>query len=401
MSEQMNSKENSRLQASKKITNCIDPVYWFLDRIVFKNLFVPRTIQSDGSKKVERMEESETSFLLVNLQKHRLVLWLNLITLIILGYYGYDELIEKSGAQPELLVAGLLAPAMVTGAAWFAISFGGISEKFLDYAARDLTFALFAAFTLSLTLLSFLLISISPWQIGIIVVLVYIGIYYPCILYDNLDGLKVGLDTTMLKFSRASLNYYQKHGLVSGEETQAEQYENNTDEGRIGFSSAIIRINLSINQMRALLEKFETNQSLVVANEFIASIIRQIFDTLNITLEEDEKTFVKIGYSLDQAEFDEKALGMLSRSCKHLKTSSIGQLAKEEIKTIEERIEKLKQPDESAFKKETDGQQFADFNFSQILNAMIELLAAYKHLFAEELGNKTKEEISKEKVAEA
>ena len=395
MSEQMNSKENSRLQASKKITNCIDPVYWFLDRIVFKNLFVPRTIQSDGSKKVERMEESETSFLLVNLQKHRLVLWLNLITLIILGYYGYDELIEKSGAQPELLVAGLLAPAMVTGAAWFAISFGGISEKFLDYAARDLTFALFAAFTLSLTLLSFLLVSISPWQIGIIVVLVYIGIYYPCILYDNLDGLKVGLDTTMLKFSRASLNYYQKHGLVSGEETQAEQYEDNKDEGRIGFSGAIVRINLSINQMRALLEKFETNQSLVVANEFIASIIKQIFDTLSIELNEEDSNFIRMGYSLEQDDFDEKALKLLSESCEYLKNSNIGELASQEIKTIGDRIEKLRSPDKDAFREENDSQKFADFNFSQILNAIVELLAAYKHLIAEELGNKTQEERNK------
>ena len=332
------------------------------------------------------MEDSEISFLLANLQKHRLVLWLNLIALILLSYYGYDNLIENSRAGPGLLVAGLLAPAMVTGAAWFAASFGGISEKFLSYAARDLTFALFAAFTLSLTLLTFLLISISPWQIGVIVALIYAGTYYPCVLYDNLDGLKVGLDTTMLKFSRASLNYYRKHGLLSDQEIQGGYYENDSDENQIDFYSAITSINLSINQVRALLEKFETNQSLLVANEFIASIIKQIFSTLNIEPSEEEKEFIKIGYSLEQDDFDKKALDMLSRSCKHLKASIIGKIAKEEVRAIEERIEKLKLPDKIAFRNITDGQEFADFNFSQILSAMIELIAAYKDILAKELG---------------
>ena len=394
MNKPINSNSILRTQAARKIINLFDPVYWFLDRIIFKNLFVPRTIQSDGTIKKEHMEESETTFLLANLQKHRLILWLNLLTLFTLSYHGYDSLIgNNENADPALLVSGLLAPAMITGAAWFAISFGGISEKFLDYAARYLTFALFSAFTLSLTLLSFLLISISPWQIGVIIVVVYAGIYYPCVLYDNLDGLKVGLDTTMLKFSRASLNYYQKHGLITRRETQTEQYEDNLREDQIGFSDAIIRINLSINQMRAILEKFEANQSLVVANEFIASIVRQIFATLGLELSKDEIEFVKEGYALPQEQFDKVALAMLSKSCKRLRDSELGKTASQEIASIEQRIIKLEKfnPKQIEMSKQ-ETQAFADSNFSQILNALVELLAAYKHLIARELSKQKSEQ---------
>src|SRR5207248_1127681 len=113
----------------------------------------------------------------------------------------------------------------ITGGAWYSVSFGGIPEKFIN-VALILTRLMFLSFTFSMTLLIALLCRLTPWPIGLFVLIpTYSALYVASIFYDNLDGLKIGLDTTLLKFSRATLNYYQKHGFVTRRETESEVFE--------------------------------------------------------------------------------------------------------------------------------------------------------------------------------
>ena len=207
------------------LLNRIDPVYIFLDRIVFNSLFALSKSGDEGSDGLDRADGAESEILLRNMVKHRWVLWINILLVCFLSSYGLDYISKE---YKELIISGLLAPAMITGAAWYAVSFGGFGEKYVSIAFR-LTFLMFLSFTLSMTLLTTLLVSITPVVGMAVVVPIYLSLYFASVLYDSLDGLKMGLDTTLLRYLRAALNYYQKYGLVTKGETQKEvQYNEST-----------------------------------------------------------------------------------------------------------------------------------------------------------------------------
>src|ERR1051325_160233 len=202
-------------------SNRLDPVYLFLDVVVFERLFRPLKRNDPGG--YEQLTLADIDFLIENLKKHRLILWINLLLTVYLSAGGLDA-IFRSGDQ-GIVVTGLLAPAVITGAAWYAVSFGGIPEKCIG-TALILTTLMFLSFSLSMTLLTALLCKLTPWPVGLFILIpVYAALYIASLLYDNLDGLKIGLDSTLLKFSRASLAYYQKHGYVIGSETGSDVYE--------------------------------------------------------------------------------------------------------------------------------------------------------------------------------
>lgn len=114
--------DSARLISRRKILNRIDPVYLLLDRLVFRGLFQPPKRTMPGE--FEQLTAADTDFLVENLNKHRLVLWVNVILAGYLAAYGLDAIL-KAG-DPTVVVTGLLAPAMITGGAWYAVSFGGI-----------------------------------------------------------------------------------------------------------------------------------------------------------------------------------------------------------------------------------------------------------------------------------
>lgn len=177
-------------------TEKVDPIYWLI------SLCCIRFIKA-GLVKWER------DFVTTNIRKHRRVIWLNLIAtcLIFWGLHRTDPI------QIPVIISALLAPAMVTGGAWFAITFGGIPSKLLRTAV-DITFFMFLAFTLSMRIMVSALMFITPGILWPIFLIIEIGVIVACIMYDNADGLKLGLDDTLLRHSRAALSYYVDQGYV-------------------------------------------------------------------------------------------------------------------------------------------------------------------------------------------
>src|SRR5437660_925957 len=175
----MTDTHNARLISRRRPLNQIDPVYQFLDRVVFRGLFQPPKRSIPGE--FEQITAADIDFLVENLNKHRAVLWLNLILAGYLIVHGLDAILRHG--DPAVVVTGLLAPAMITGGAWYAVSFGGIPEKFIS-SALVLTFCMFLSFTLSMTLLIALLCKLTPWPVGLfILVPMYAGLYVSSILY--------------------------------------------------------------------------------------------------------------------------------------------------------------------------------------------------------------------------
>jgi hypothetical protein len=334
----------------------------------------------------EQITTADADFLVENLNKHRLILWLNIILAGYLVAYGLDAIL-RSGDQ-AIVVTGLLAPAMITGGAWYAVSFGGIPEKFIS-SALVLTFCMFLAFTLSMTLLIALLCKLTPWPIGVFfLVPMYAGLYVSSILYDNLDGLKIGLDTALLKFSRAALNYYQKHGLVIRSNVEADEFEDTTSSPT---SEEIALFNHYLNMLANNLAQLERERTLEVANHLIASSTDILFKIVNLSLPrerkvdegEDFKGYIDNAINMDQVAVDSATIRYLGMAIEALKIA-MGPEAESELEKAKSdlrgyvKIQERVRQDKGTEKERDSYQKLADLLFSQVFRTLLSLINAHK-----------------------
>jgi hypothetical protein len=106
--------------------NAIDPVYWisfFLSAPIFDY----------------PLQTNEIDFIHDNIKKHRKVIWVNIVSSICVFF----SLRGQSIAELNSLISALLAPAFVTGGAWFAITFGGVPQRLLPLAINITLWMLF------------------------------------------------------------------------------------------------------------------------------------------------------------------------------------------------------------------------------------------------------------------
>ncbi|HEX3528798.1 MAG TPA: hypothetical protein VH988_17190 [Thermoanaerobaculia bacterium] len=395
---------NPRDSARKRLLNKIDPLFWILDRWIFESLFRPSKKNVPGE--YEELDYADADFLVENLLKHRFILWLNIILAVYMILFGLAAIFKMG--KSELVITGLLAPAVITGGAWYNLTFGGISEKFLGTAMR-LTRWMFLAFSLSMTLLMALLCYLSPWPVAFVLGLIYIGLYVASILYDNVDGLKIGLDTTMLRFSRASLNYYQKHGLLTREETQQTEFFT------LDKSEQIALFTYHITMVEHGLEQLGERRDLNVANHLIASSLNHLFHAIEDTLSEDEKidkgneneyiSYVTTAHEMSQNVVDEKTIFYLEKAIgaldNRLEKKNSGKEARSELASVGATLEQFKAIRASGLKvvRERDAkekeklisegkdpesalpQSLADHLFIQIFQQLLSLIKAHRHLF--------------------
>jgi len=378
---------NQRQKSREKNINRIDPIYIFLDRILFKSLFQPP--KANNPYEFEIIEEAQTDFLVENMKKHRIILWINILLATFLGLHGLDVIL--STGNTSIVVTGLLAPAMITGAAWYAISFGGIPEKFISIAFT-LTLCMFLSFTLSMTLLTCLLVSITPWFIGVFVIIpIYLTLYTASMLYDNVDGLKIGLDSTLLKMSRASISFYRKHGLVTQAETEKEAYASDTVVG----SSEIALFTYYVNNLTRNLDQLEENKDLYIANHLIASSTELLYNIIDIgikrkkvegktvQIERDKEfnDFVHNAHKMSQLRVDELALKHLKTIVNKLK-SELDDVTGSELEEISKRLEnydtRFMNSDSEDKEVKIDKQKLGDLIFSQTFRQLLELVSAYR-----------------------
>jgi len=178
------------------VSRILDPLFWIA--YIFSHfLLAPKY----------KLNKIEMAFILDNIDKHRKVLWVNILG----GYMVFISLSDNSPQQLSALISILMAPAFITGGAWFALTFSGVPEKLLD-AALVITLWMLSAFTLSLTTMSIVAYYILDGEILMLIVLLFINfsVIISAILYDNIDGLRVGLDEAIKDNSQATLRYLYK-----------------------------------------------------------------------------------------------------------------------------------------------------------------------------------------------
>jgi hypothetical protein len=163
------------------------------------------------------LKKDESAFVQDNIRKHRIVLWINLGACVLV-YLGLRSTPTNAIGT---VITSLLAPVMVLGGAWFAISFGGVPRKLLGIA-MSITLWMFMAFLMSLSAMLISVAFVTSFWFWPVLALIYVGTVVACILYDTTDGLKAGLDEAMLKHSRAALMFYEKQGIDPDEGPQGD-----------------------------------------------------------------------------------------------------------------------------------------------------------------------------------
>lgn len=178
----------------------LDPFYWYL-RLIHLPVI---------SKK---LKDEELVFLHSNLNKHRLIQWVNVIAAVLLIL----ALIDIEPAQMDIVITSLIAPVMVMGTAWFAVSFGSIPVRLVN-VSMVITFWMYLAFKVSLTAMFLAIAFVVPPYLWPVLGTIYLAIDFSCALYDSVDALKAGLDEAVLKHSRAALIYYKDRAGINVEE---------------------------------------------------------------------------------------------------------------------------------------------------------------------------------------
>lgn len=180
---------------ARRFFDIFDPMYWAAFALCLPVLIVS-------------LNRYETKIVELNIQKHRQVLWLT-SAMGALAWYGIH--LARAQDLNELVVA-LLAPAFVTGGAWFAVTFGGVQEKLL-VAAIGLTKWMFAAFSISLVTMFIALNQILPWPLTVVIGVIIVLVLLSAVTYDNVDSLKIGLDDALRRHSLTMLAKLGAEGI--------------------------------------------------------------------------------------------------------------------------------------------------------------------------------------------
>ena len=178
----------------------LDPNLWFL-RLVLRGFLKAN------------LEEQEMAFVYDNIRKHRRALWVNLVASVFITL----AILDSPPEAINTVISSLIAPVMLLGTAWFAISFGGVPKKLINVAMTT-TWWMFSAFLASLSAMFIAVAFItSPW-LWPVLGFVYLSVVIACVQYDTADGLKAGLDDAVLKHSRYAVQFYRREGIGEGEQ---------------------------------------------------------------------------------------------------------------------------------------------------------------------------------------
>lgn len=168
---------------TRKISRLIDPFYWMAFCVCRPLLGL-------------QLDTDESNIIELNLEKYRRSFRVIAFT-VLLSLVG---LFKLEGEQINTFILSLIVPALISGVAWFSITFGGVQKHILP-AAIGLTQWLFTAFALSLILVGISLFSVLPLFLALSIIIVFGATLYAMISYDNVDSLKMGLDDTLRRQS--------------------------------------------------------------------------------------------------------------------------------------------------------------------------------------------------------
>lgn len=383
----MREEPDPRTRTAKLWINRFDPVFLLLDRVAFAPFFRPTHL---GGQHVPTVVElAETDFLLANLNKHRVILWVNVAAVAAMRLGG---LMALDHSLLTMLLPSLTGPVVVSGVAWYTISFIGVPEKFLANAML-VTGILFLALSLSLTALFAVLAVLVPTIVTVLVLApIYIALYGAAVFYDNLDGLKAAANQALSPTSRAVQRYtlsHIDHPEVGGDATyQMVKETGSSHGGEIQAQSRLM--NHFCDMLTQNLAKLEGHQPPAIANYLIVHSLDLLFRLLSLTqspieLDEDFDRLITQGQEMDVDAVNEQTVHYLRIAGERFQ-ALIGPIIVNEMADISNRLAAIDHLRAVTSHDESDTagtsalrsrQELADFLFIQVFRELVSIARSH------------------------
>ena len=119
-------------------------------------------------------------------------------TFFVVNYFYFDSI--------SSVMTALLGVLFVSGTAWFAITFGAIPSRYMDFAIQTTAY-LFTTFAFSASAV-FVASSIALPLLTPIFFIAFITLYAASVKYDIVDALKMGIDETIYKHAKVGRTYF-------------------------------------------------------------------------------------------------------------------------------------------------------------------------------------------------
>lgn len=154
--------------------------------------------------KVERSKLSkEQAYILeLNVKKHVKIFILMLMIIPYVYYVISTYYINRI----DTVISALFGVLFISGAAWYAISFGAIPIRFMEFAVSITTY-LFASLAVSMSAV-FIAASIAVPLLSPVLFIVFFALYAASVKFDIVDALKLGIDETIYLNAKADRVYY-------------------------------------------------------------------------------------------------------------------------------------------------------------------------------------------------
>jgi hypothetical protein len=165
-----------------------------LDKVYYK-LFL-------GRLQLEKLSTEQQEVTEDNIKKHVIIFILMILTAV----YSYFIISNYYVEQIDTVLTSLLGVLFISGTAWFAITFGAIPARFMDFAV-EITAHLFGALAIALTAVLITSIIALPFFTPVLF-LAFIALYSASVKYDVADGLKIGIDEAVLEHAKVGRTYF-------------------------------------------------------------------------------------------------------------------------------------------------------------------------------------------------
>jgi hypothetical protein len=153
---------------------------------------------------LKKLNSEQRSITIDNIKKHTYIFLIMSFSVIYSFFIIYFNYIDKI----DTVITSLLGVLFISGAAWFAITFGAIPLRFADFAI-DITAFLFASFALSMGAVFAAAIIAVPYLSPILFIAFY-SLYNASVKYDIVDALKIGIDDAVLKHAKVGRIYFTR-----------------------------------------------------------------------------------------------------------------------------------------------------------------------------------------------
>lgn len=151
-----------------------------------------------------KLDKDQLEILNLNLKKHMRIFLL----LLLVMPYVYFVITNFYADQIDLVISSLFGVLFISGAAWYAISFGAVPVKFMDFAVH-ITAYLFTSLAVSMAAV-LVAASIAVPLLSPILFIAFYSLYAASVKFDVVDALKLGIDETVFQHAKVGRIYFQR-----------------------------------------------------------------------------------------------------------------------------------------------------------------------------------------------